>query len=223
MKEQNTPPASKASGNRPGQRQQERLQRLARRRKRQQKVISVIVAIILIAASVALIVQYVRYTNDQAQIASQHEAATANAQNAHATATVQTQASIPAPDNPPVVNAQPVTQPDGLQYIDIKEGTGSPAETGSTLSVIYTGWLQSTGQKFDSTYDDGRQPFSVTLGQGRVIPGWEEGLVGVKVGGTRRLIIPGALAYGEQGSSQGKVTIPPNATLIFDVTVVSIQ
>jgi FKBP-type peptidyl-prolyl cis-trans isomerase FkpA len=110
-----------------------------------------------------------------------------------------------------------------LQYIDTKTGCGTPAASGSALSAIYVGWLQSTGQKFDSTVDDGGQPFSVTLGQGQVIPGWDEGLVGIKAGGTRRLIIPAALAYGSQGQSQGKVPIPPNATLIFDVTVVSVQ
>ena len=222
MKEQNTPPPSKPSGNRPGQRQQERLQRLARRRRRQQKIISSIVAILFIAGAIALIVQYQRYTSDKAQTASQHEAATANAQNAHATATVQALAAMPPSDKPPAVDAKPVKLPDGLQYIDIKEGTGSPAESGSTLSVLYTGWLQSNGQKFDSTYDhEGHQPFAVTLGQQppQIIPGWDEGLIGVKVGGTRRLIIPPALAYGEQGSGP----IPANATLVFDVTVVSIQ
>jgi FKBP-type peptidyl-prolyl cis-trans isomerase FkpA len=116
-----------------------------------------------------------------------------------------------------------VTLPDGLQYIDITEGGGVPATSGSSVSVIYTGWLQSTGQKFDSTYDDGGQPFSVTLGQGQVIEGWDKGLIGIRSGGTRRLIIPAALAYGSQGASQGKVAIPPNATLIFDVTAVSVQ
>ena len=100
-----------------------------------------------------------------------------------------------------------------------KQGCGALAGSGSALSVIYTGWLQSNGQKFDSTYDEGRQPFSVTLGQRQVIPGWDEGLVGVNAGGTRRLIIPPALAYG----SQGQGAVPPNATLIFDVTVLSVQ
>jgi FKBP-type peptidyl-prolyl cis-trans isomerase len=226
MKEQNTPPASKASGNRPGQRQQERLQRLARRRKRQQKIISVFVAIIIVALAGVGIWQYQQYQqklSDQAQLASQHATATATTQCNHTVATAQANASGSAPDKPPVVNTQPVTLSDGLQYIDVQAGCGDPAASGNTLSVIYTGWLQSTGQKFDSTYDDGGQPFSVALGQGKVIPGWEEGLVGVKAGGTRRLIIPGALAYGEQGSNQGKVPIPPNATLIFDVMVVSIQ
>jgi FKBP-type peptidyl-prolyl cis-trans isomerase FkpA len=121
------------------------------------------------------------------------------------------------------VDKTPVTLSKGLQYIDIAEGGGAPATNGSSLTVIYTGWLQSTGQKFDSTYDNGGQPFSVTLGEGKIIEGWDKGLIGVRSGGTRRLIIPAELAYGSRGQSQGKVPIPPNATLIFDVTVVSIQ
>ena len=226
MKGQDTQPPSRPSGNRPGQRQQERLQRIARRRRRRQRIISVIVAIIIIAIAIPLIWQYQQYqqhVSDQAQLAIQNATATATAQCSQIAAAAQAKASGPAPDNPPVVNTKPVTQPDGLQYIDIKEGCGVPAASGSTLSVIYVGWLQSTGQKFDSTSDDGGQPFSVTLGQGQVIKGWDEGLVGVKSGGTRRLIIPAALAYGSQGASQGKVPIPPDATLIFDVMVVSVQ
>jgi FKBP-type peptidyl-prolyl cis-trans isomerase len=239
MKGQPPPP----SGNRLGQRQQERLQRLARRRKRQQRILSVVVAIILVVIASIGIWQYQRYTDSQAQIASQHEAATAGAENAHASATAQTQnvhatqtaqvlaatptpvvgTPTPAPDKPPVVDTKPTTLPDGLQYIDLTEGGGAPAANGNTVSVIYTGWLQSSGQKFDSSYDHDGQPFSVTLGQGQVIKGFEEGLVGIRSGGTRRLIIPPALAYGSQGASQGKVPIPPDATLIFDVTVTSIK
>ena len=243
MKGQDTPHLSKSSGNRPGQRQQERLQRLARRRRRRQRIISITVAILLLGVAILGIWQYQQYQSNQDQIASQHAVATANVRNAHASATAQTQnvhatqtaqvlaatptpvvgAPTPSSDTPPAVDKTPVTLPDGLQYIDITEGGGVPATNGSSLSAIYTGWLQSTGQKFDSTYDDGGQLFSVTLGQGKVIKGWEEGLVGIRSGGTRRLIIPGALAFGPQGQSQGKVPIPPNATLIFDVTVVSIQ
>jgi FKBP-type peptidyl-prolyl cis-trans isomerase len=239
MNEQTPPP----SGNRPGQRQQERLQRLARRRKRQQRILSVIVAMLLVIVAGIGIWQYQRYTDSQAQIASQHEAATASVQNAHASATAQTQnvhatqtaqvlaatptpvvgTPTPAPDKPPAVDKQPVTLPNGLQYIDLTEGGGVPAVNGNTLSVTYTGWLQSSGQKFDSSYDHDGQPFSITLGQGQVIKGFEEGLVGARSGETRRLIIPPTLAYGSQGASQGKVPIPPDATLIFDVTVVSIK
>jgi FKBP-type peptidyl-prolyl cis-trans isomerase len=86
--------------------------------------------------------------------------------------------------------------------------------------VQYTGWLASNGQKFDSSYDHGGQPFALTLGQHQVIPGWEEGLIGMKPGGTRRILIPPALGYGAQGSPPA---IPANSTLIFDVTMVSVQ
>jgi FKBP-type peptidyl-prolyl cis-trans isomerase len=94
------------------------------------------------------------------------------------------------------------------------------ATQGGTVSVEYTGWLESNGKKFDSSYDHGAQPFSVSpLGQANIIKGWNEGLVGMKAGGIRRIILPASLAYG----SQSNKIIPANATLIFDVTVLSVQ
>ena len=108
----------------------------------------------------------------------------------------------------------------GLKCIDLKVGTGAPAESGSTVSVLYTGWLAANGKEFDSSYDHGGQAFAVTIGQGQVIKGWEEGLIGVKAGGTRRIIIPADLGYGAQGSPP---RIPAKATLIFDITVISIK
>ncbi len=86
---------------------------------------------------------------------------------------------------PPQVTGTPVKLADGLQYIDIKVGNGPTAQAGSTVSVQYTGWLQSTGKEFDSSYDHGGQLFDVTpLGQAQIIPGWNEGLIGIKAGGT---------------------------------------
>lgn len=162
--------------------------------------------------------------------------ATANANvnataQAQATATMGSQAMLTAtagsptpsagPASPPAVTGKTVTLPGGLQYIDIKVGTGAEAKQGSSVYVEYTGWIESTGKKFDSSYDHGGQLFQVSpLGQAQVIPGWNEGLVGMKAGGTRRLIIPAALAYGAQGYPP---TIPPNATLIFDVTAAIVQ
>jgi FKBP-type peptidyl-prolyl cis-trans isomerase len=108
----------------------------------------------------------------------------------------------------------PIKLPDGLQYIDLVPGSGAAAVKGSTLAVKYTGWLKD-GRKFDSSCDR-NQPFSFTLGTGEVIPGWDEGLAGVKAGGTRKLIIPPSLAYGDQGSPP---TIPGGATLVFVVTL----
>jgi len=124
----------------------------------------------------------------------------------------------PAPASPPKHQGTPKKLCSGLEYIDIKQGVGPIAKHGSTVNVYYTGWVQG-GQKFDSSYDNGGQPFSVSpLGQANVIPGWNQGLIGMQAGGARRLIIPPALAYGNQ--AQGP--IPANSTLIFDVTVVSI-
>lgn len=95
------------------------------------------------------------------------------------------------------------------------------AKSGDTVDVNYTGWLQSSFVKFDSSYDHAPPaPFEFTIGAGQVIKGWDEGVVGMKVGGKRRLIIPAALAYGDQGAGS---TIPPGATLIFDIELVSVK
>lgn len=105
-----------------------------------------------------------------------------------------------------------VTTSSGLQYVDLKAGTGATAQAGKTVTVHYTGWLEN-GKKFDSSVDRG-QPFSFPLGAGRVIKGWDEGVQGMKVGGKRKLIIPSNLGYGARGAGGA---IPPHATLIFEV------
>jgi len=124
------------------------------------------------------------------------------------------------PASPPAVSGTTVTLTGGLKYIDTKVGTGAAAQATSTVEVEYTGWIAKTGKKFDSSYDHDGIPFSLQLGQGKVIPGWDQGLVGMKAGGTRRLIIPAALAYGTQGYAP---VIPANADLVFDVTMLSVQ
>jgi FKBP-type peptidyl-prolyl cis-trans isomerase FkpA len=110
----------------------------------------------------------------------------------------------------------------GLQYEDIKPGSGEVAKAGVTVTVHYTGWLRnpdgSAGQKFDSSKDRG-DPFKFPLGAGRVIKGWDEGVQGMKVGGVRKLTIPAELAYGARGAGG---VIPPNATLIFEVELLGI-
>ena len=108
--------------------------------------------------------------------------------------------------------------PDGLQYQDIVIGKGPLAKTGDHVSVHYVGTL-TNGTKFDSSRDRG-QPITFVLGEGQVIKGWDEGLATMHVGGRRKLIIPPSLAYGAAGAGGG--VIPPNATLIFDVELVSI-
>lgn len=112
----------------------------------------------------------------------------------------------------------PLRFPDGLQVIDLTVGTGRAAASGDTVQVTYIGYLKTSCSIFDSTQKEGGKPFKVVLGQGQVIKGWDEGVPGMKVGGTRKLIIPAALGYGAQGSPPA---IPANATLVFDITMVS--
>ena len=108
------------------------------------------------------------------------------------------------------------TTSSGLQYEDTVLGTGAIAKAGQNVKVHYTGWLYNDGvrgAKFDSSKDRG-QPFEFSLGAGQVIKGWDEGVQGMSVGGTRRLVIPSALGYGARGAGGA---IPPNATLLFEV------
>jgi peptidylprolyl isomerase len=105
-----------------------------------------------------------------------------------------------------------------LRTEDIKEGSGAAAKKGDTISVNYVGVGQATKKEFDSSF--GGEPFVFELGGGDVIPGWDEGIVGMKVGGRRRLIIPGDMAYGQAGRPP---SIRPNETLVFVVDLVEIQ
>jgi peptidylprolyl isomerase len=108
---------------------------------------------------------------------------------------------------------------DELQVITLEPGEGEAAEVGDVVIVHYRGWLQETGEQFDTSYDRG-QPFPVQLGQGQVIQGWEQGLIGVQPGELRLLVIPSDLAYGEVGTPGGP--IPANADLVFGVEVVEV-
>ena len=114
-----------------------------------------------------------------------------------------------------------ITTASGLQYDDTAPGSGAEAAAGQQVSVHYTGWLYNDGvkgAKFDSSKDRG-DPFRFGLGAGQVIKGWDEGVQGMKVGGTRLLVIPAALGYGARGAGGA---IPPNATLMFEVDLLGV-
>ncbi len=104
-----------------------------------------------------------------------------------------------------------------LRYIDMQAGTGDPVSPGEFLTVHYTGWLASDGTKFDSSVDRG-EPFPFQQGTHQVIPGWDQGFGGMRVGGKRRLFIPYQLAYGEDGRPP---VIPPKSDLIFDIELIA--
>jgi peptidylprolyl isomerase len=111
-----------------------------------------------------------------------------------------------------------VTLPGDLKYVDLRVGHGAVAKNGDSVRVHYVGTL-ADGTKFDSSRDRG-QPFDFPLGAGQVIPGWDEGVAGMRVGGLRKLIVPAALGYGAQGAGD---KIPPNATLIFTIELLAID
>jgi peptidylprolyl isomerase len=120
------------------------------------------------------------------------------------------------PDSIPHVDGKIVNQYT-MRYIEIQPGTGQPAEAGKVFVVHYTGWLYD-GTKFDSSKDRG-EPITFEQGKRKVIPGWDAGFEGMRVGGKRRFLIPYQLAYGEKG--RGK--IPPKADLIFDVELMDVK
>lgn len=130
----------------------------------------------------------------------------------------------PAPA-PVAVPAPPPPGPSSLQIVDTVVGTGTLAAAGNTLTVNYTGWLYNAtaanlrGAQFDSSV--GRAPFAFRVGAGQVIAGWDQGVVGMRVGGKRTLIIPSSLGYGAAGAGGG--AIPPNAGLVFDVELLAVQ
>jgi peptidylprolyl isomerase len=109
------------------------------------------------------------------------------------------------------------TTESGLKYYDLVPGTGETPKAGQTVVVQYTGWLED-GTQFDSSIDRG-EPFSFQLGAGGVIPGWDEGVSTMKVGGKRQLVVPASLGYGDQGAGN---VIPPGATLIFEIELISV-
>ena len=128
-------------------------------------------------------------------------------------------------NSPVQVSSKLDANPTELQKIDIKQGDGAEAQTGKVVIVHYSGWLydptapEGKGKKFDSSLDR-KVPFGFFLGAGKVIKGWDQGVVGMKAGGKRRLIIPPELGYGAHGAGN---VIPPNATLIFDIELLEVK
>lgn len=130
-------------------------------------------------------------------------------------------AATPPAEGKPTVVVPEGAAPTTLQTTDIKVGDGPEAKAGDKISVEYVGVAKSTGKEFDASWktNNGVPPFEITLGTGQVIPGWDQGLVGMKVGGRRQLVIPPDLAYGPTG--QG-ADIGPNETLVFVVDLVQV-
>lgn len=134
--------------------------------------------------------------------------------------TTSTLAAPPKTKGKPAAKAKAgkvVTTKSGLQYVDLKVGKGASPKNGQEVTVHYVGTFP-TGVKFDSSRDRG-EPFTFTIGQHNVIEGWDEGVLTMKVGGKRKLIVPGKLAYGPQG----RPGIPPNATLLFEVELLGVK
>jgi peptidylprolyl isomerase len=141
--------------------------------------------------------------------------------NATLTFEVEVLEILPGPPEAPrdITESDYTVTDSGLKYYDFEVGTGATPEPGQTVVVQYSGWLED-GTLFDSSLTRG-QPLRFPIGTGGVIPGWDEGLSTMQVGGERQLVIPSDLAYGEAGAGGG--IIPPNATLIFEVELVGIE
>ena len=157
-------------------------------------------------------------------VGNENKADEALATTTAGTSTTSTTSTTAAktPTSGPLSKEPHVTPPSGppptkLETKELIKGTGTEAKTGSTVDVNYVGVLYKTGKVFDASWKR-HEPFSFTLGKGQVIPGWEQGVIGMKVGGRRELIIPASLAYGAKGSPP---TIPPNEALVFVVDLLS--
>jgi FKBP-type peptidyl-prolyl cis-trans isomerase FkpA len=177
-------------------REQRRNQRIAKRN-RQRLIIGIIVALVVVLIAIFVYRDYASRAQSTPQ-AAKYPIGTLDS-------------------TPPALGTNAVTTASGLQYEDLQVGTGPIAKSGDTVTVNYTLWL-TDGTKIQSTLDN-KQTFDFTLGVGKVIAGWDEGVQGMLVGGTRLLVISPSLGYGN--TAQGN--IPANSTLIFEVQLVAIK
>ncbi len=156
------------------------------------------------------------------QASASASASAASSASSASSSTPTPTATTPKPPSPlatkPVVSVPKAPPPTHLATQDLIKGTGPVAKSGSNVTVNYVGVLYKNGQEFDSSWKR-NQPFPFTLGQGQVIPGWDQGVPGMRVGGRRELIIPAKLAYGAQGTSG----IPPNSPLVFVVDLLGVS
>ena len=196
-----------------------REQQLRAQRRRRNTIIGAVVGTLAVIGGLIALVVVLVGGSDNKSVASAQTTPTPGASTsptpAAPTACAPISPNPPAKGEPtvPPVSGKPLSS---LVVKDIKLGKGAAAKSGQTLTVNYVGVSCSTGKAFDASYPR-KQPFSFPLGKGQVIKGWDEGLVGMKVGGQRELVIPASLGYGATGSG----SIKPNETLIFVVDLVS--
>ena len=196
-----------------------REQQLRARRRRRNTIIGAVVGTVAVIGGLVALIFSLVGGSDNKSVASAQSSPSASASSSATPAAPAACAAIspnpPAAGEPtvPPVSGKPLPT---LVVKDIKVGTGAAAKSGQTLTVNYVGVSCSTGKAFDASYPR-KQPFSFALGKGQVIQGWDQGLVGMKVGGRRELVIPADLGYGASGSG----SIKPNETLIFVVDLVS--
>jgi peptidylprolyl isomerase len=197
-----------------------REQQLRAQRRRRNTIIGAVVGTLAVIGGLVALVVVLVGGSDKKSVATAKTSPTPSTSSS-ATPSAAPTACAPISPNPPAKGEPAVppvtgTPPATLVVKDIKQGSGAAAKSGQTLTVNYVGVSCSTGKAFDASYPR-KQPFSFPLGKGQVIQGWDKGMVGMKVGGERELVIPSALGYGASGSG----SIKPNETLIFVVDLVS--
>jgi peptidylprolyl isomerase len=177
-------------------------------------VIFIVVAAIAAAVAVGLIMK-----GTGAPATKEPEAIEAAVEGSATKPAAEAPKSKREPPKAPAEAASYQTTSSGLQYADLVAGSGASPSPGSVVVVEYTGWLKDGGKMFDSSFKR-KEPFTFVIGKGNVIPGWDEGVMTMKEGGKRQLVIPADLGYGQRGAGRD---IPPNATLVFDVELVKVK